>query len=121
MVGNWSSNEGVLFNEDWEILSDTLMTGLGYSLQENDTVFKEDLKIFLENGNLFYAARVGESDQFIAFKLKEATRDRWVFENQEHDYPNIISYEIDNHHLVATTTNSNGNKKIEFKMKRSTK
>lgn len=70
--GTWSSSEGVLFNEYWEIKSDTMMTGLGYSLQENDTAFKETLKIYLDGIDIFYAAKVGESDQFIAFKLKEA-------------------------------------------------
>ncbi|MEE4258306.1 MAG: DUF6265 family protein [Bacteroidales bacterium] len=121
LKGVWSSMEGVLFNEYWEINSDTLMTGLGYSLQENDTAFKETLKIYMNGNDIFYAAKVGRSDQFITFKLKEAKRDSWVFENHEHDYPNIISYIIDDNQLVAATANSNGNKKIEFIMKRTTK
>lgn len=121
LEGVWSSSEGVLFNEYWKIKSDTLMTGLGYSLQENDTAFKEILKIYLNGNDVFYAAKVGKSDEFIKFKLKEAKRDRWIFENQAHDYPNIISYAIEEDVLVAATTNSNGNKKIEFKMKRKTK
>ncbi|MCB2207189.1 MAG: hypothetical protein KQH67_02730 [Bacteroidetes bacterium] len=118
LEGAWSSSEGVLFNEYWEIKSDTLMIGVGFSLQEYDTAFKEELKIYLGGGDLFYAAKVGESDKFIKFKMKEAKRNRWVFENHEHDYPNIIIYEIDKDRLVAYTTNSNGNKKIEFRMKR---
>jgi len=116
--GKWTSSESVLFNEYWHIKSDTLLLGLGFSLHENDTVFKEELKIFYLDGNVFYGAKVGESDQFILFKLTKAGKDSWIFENPEHDYPNIISYEIDGEHLFATTTNSNGNKKIEFIMKR---
>ncbi len=75
LIGTWSSSQGVLFNEYWKSRSDTLMTGLGYSLQENDTVFKESLKIYYQDGHIFYAAKVGDNEQFIEFKLKEAKRD----------------------------------------------
>lgn len=118
LQGKWVSTESVLFNEYWVIKSDTLLKDQGYSLQENDTVFKEELKIYLDAGSIYYAVKVGDSDQFILFKLKEAKRSSWVFENHKHDYPNIISYKIDGEKLMATTTNSNGNKKIEFVMKR---
>ena len=118
LEGKWSSSEGVLFNESWNVISDTMLAGEGFSLQEKDTVFKEELRIFLKEGQVFYAAKVGESDQFVTFRLNEAKRNSWVFENHNHDYPNIISYKIDEDELIATTTNSNGNKKIEFVMKR---
>ena len=43
----------------------------------------------------------------------------WIFENKTHDYPNIINYKLlNNNELTVATTNSNGNKKIEFVMKR---
>jgi hypothetical protein len=116
--GKWSSSESILFNEYWQIKSDTLLLGLGYSLQDNDTVFKEELKIFYHDDNVFYGAKVGEREQFVLFELMKARKDNWIFENPDHDYPNIISYEIDGDRLVASTTNSNGNKKIEFIMKR---
>jgi hypothetical protein len=116
--GKWSSSQGILFNEYWQIKSDTLLLGLGYSLQDNDTVFKEELKIFYLDAHVFYGAKVGDTDQFVLFKLVKAGKNNWIFENHEHDYPNIINYEIDKGRLVASTANSNGNKKIEFIMKR---
>lgn len=120
LEGKWMASQNILFNEQWEIESDTLFEGLGYSLQGADTAFAEELKIFYNEGEVFYAVKVGNSDTFINFKLEKAKRNSWVFENGEHDYPNIISYKINGDELVATTTNSNGNKKIEFKMKRIT-
>jgi len=118
LEGSWSSTKGVLFNENWRVKNDTLLVGIGFSLQGNDTAFKEELKIFLTDGQVFYAAKVGENDQYVTFKLSEAKRNSWVFENHDHDYPNIISYRMVNDELVAATSNSNGNKKIEFVMKR---
>lgn len=118
LKGKWSSSESILFNEFWQIKSDTLMLGLGYSLQENDTVFKEKLKIFYHHDSVFYGAKGGRSDQFVLFKLAKAGKNNWIFKNPEHDYPNIIRYEINGEFLTASTSNSKGNKKIEFKMKR---
>lgn len=118
LEGLWSSSRGVLFNENWQAVTDTLMLGTGFSLQDKDTAFKEELKIFLKNKQVFYAAKVGESDHFVEFQLNMAKRNTWVFENHDHDYPNIITYKIDADELIATTTNSDGHKKIEFVMKR---
>lgn len=118
LEGKWTS-QNVQFNEHWEIKSDTLMLGMGFSLQENDTAFKEELKIYYKEGIVYYAAKVGGSLQFVSFKLIEAKKNLWIFENKTHDYPNIISYKLlNNNELIAVTTNSNGNKKIEFVMKR---
>ncbi len=119
LEGKWMSSQNVQFNEYWEIKTDTLMRGVGFSLQENDTAFKEELKIYYKEGIVYYAAKVGDSPQFVSFKLIEAKKNLWVFENKTHDYPNIISYKLlDDNKLTAATTNSNGNKKIEFVMKR---
>ena len=118
LEGKWTS-QNIQFNEYWEIKSDTLIQGVGFSLQENDTAFKEELKIYYKEEIVYYAAKVGGSPQFVSFKLIEAKKNLWVFENKTHDYPNIISYKLlNNNELIVATTNSNGNKKIEFVMKR---
>ena len=118
LEGTWSSSSGVLFSENWQVVTDTLMIGTGFSLQNKDTAFKEVLKIFLNNHQVFYAAKVGDSERFVVFKLNVAKRNTWIFENYDHDYPNIITYKIDDDELIASTTNSDGHKKIEFIMKR---
>ena len=118
LEGKWTS-QNIQFNEYWEIKSDTLLQGLGFSLQQNDTAFKEELKIYYKKEIVYYAAKVSSSPQFVSFKLIEAKKNLWVFENKTHDYPNIISYKLlNNNELIVATTNSNGNKKIEFVMKR---
>ena len=73
LEGKWTS-QNVQFNEYWEIKSDTLMQGMGYSLLENDTAFKEKLKIYYEEGIVYYAVKVVGSPQFVSFKLIEAKK-----------------------------------------------
>ena len=120
LEGKWFSTEGPQFNEQWKVVNDSLMIGVGFSMNEGDTAFKEQLKIYRSGDQVFYGAQVGENNNFIYFKLKEARIRSWMFENPVHDYPNIIQYKlIDEHTLVAKTTNMRGNKEVIFKMKKS--
>ncbi len=117
LAGNWSSQQ-IQFFETWEVMSDTLMEGMGYSLQEKDKAFKEMMKFYYEDKNVFLAVKQGLEEDYTLFKLTEAERNKWVFENKTNEYPNIITYEISGDDLLASIMNSKGHKKIEFKLKR---
>jgi len=117
LAGNWSS-EQVQFFEAWEVVSDTLMKGIGYSLQEKDTVFKETMKIFYTDNRVILSVKQDEERAYTQFGMTEARRDKWIFENRQNNYPNIITYEISGDELTAAIMNSRGNRKIEFNMKR---
>jgi hypothetical protein len=117
--GKWSSKEGVLFNEHWQVVNDSLMTGLGFSLKGTDTAFVEKMKIYLNGDSVYFAAKTDSKEGFVSFTLKEAGRKKWVFVNTAHDYPNIIQYEVkDDTLLSAFIANIRGNKKVEFNLKR---
>ncbi len=117
LVGEWQAKSGVLFNESWTYESDSLLSGFGYSMKEQDTLFIEKLKIYLHHDTVYYAAFTEENNKYIDFKLVSAGRSEWVFENPKHDYPNIISYSIKNDTLLhAFTANIRSNKKISFDM-----
>jgi len=92
LAGSWSSQQ-VQFFEVWEVTSDTLMEGIGYSMKGADTVFKETLKFFCKEESVFLAVKQGDESNYTLFKLIEAGRYRWVFENKMNEYPNIIIYE----------------------------
>jgi hypothetical protein len=117
--GKWSSTEGVLFNEHWRLVNDSLMTGIGFSLSGTDTVFLEKMKIYLQSDSLYFAAKTDPKKDFVKFKLAEAKKRKWTFINETHDYPNIIQYEIKKDTLLyAFIANIRGNKKVEFNLKR---
>jgi hypothetical protein len=119
LEGTWTTTEGTQFNEVWTVENDSLLTGVGYSLNGTDTAFKEILKIFRIGDNVVYGALVGENDGYIHFGLKDSGRNKWSFVNPEHDYPNIIKYKlISDSVLEASTTNIRGNKEIKFIYKR---
>ena len=117
--GAWTSYEGVQFNENWWIVNDSLMKGVGYSMKGSDTAFSEYLSLKRVGDSVYYGALVPDNNVYIYFNLNEAYRNKWVFINQQHDYPNIITYDLKNDTLLtATTSNIRGNKKIEFKLKK---
>lgn len=119
LSGVWTSYEGVQFNEKWWIVNDSLMKGIGFSMKDSDTAFSEYLSLKRVGDSVYYGAFVPENDGYIYFSLSEARRGKWTFENQHHDYPNIITYDLKNDTLLtATTSNIRGNKKIEFKLKK---
>lgn len=122
LEGTWATYEGTKFSESWKIINDSLMHGIGFSLNGTDTAFKEQLQIKRIGDSLFYGALVKENDGYVFFKLEEAGRNKWVFKNPVHDYPNIIDYKIkDKEVLEATTSNIRGNKKIAFKLRKVSK
>jgi hypothetical protein len=119
LEGKWSSKERILFNEHWQVVNDSLMEGIGFSLKENDTVFLEKMKMFIKNDSVYFAAQTDPKKEFVSFTLTEAGRNKWEFVNAAHDYPNIIHYEIkDDTLLNAFIANIRGNKKVEFNLKR---
>ncbi|HEY9115988.1 MAG TPA: DUF6265 family protein, partial [Bacteroidales bacterium] len=104
LEGRWSSKEGVLFNEHWQVANDSLMTGLGFSLKGEDTAFVEKMKVYLNGDSVYFAAKVDQKKDFVIFTLTEAGRNKWVFVNAAHDYPNIIQYEIKDDTLLYAFT-----------------
>lgn len=117
--GNWTSYEGTRFNEYWEKINDSLMKGIGFSLNGQDTVFSEQLLIKQTGDSIYYGALVSENKGYVFFKLEEAGRNYWKFVNAAHDYPNIIEYKMRHDILMeASTSNIRGNKRIVFKLRK---
>lgn len=101
--------------ERWERKGD-LMQGWGVSMNGTDTSFVEKLKIVVKEGELHYVADVPENQQPVYFKLTTITETGFVCENQQHDFPKVISYQRDGSKLKATIL-GNG-KAIDFLFER---
>ncbi len=119
LQGKWASTGQTLFNEQWQVVSDTLMTGSGFSLNGKDTVFMERLKIFRTGDSIWYAAQPGPKKDYVFFKLDDAGYRHWTFKNPENDYPGIIRYKLKRDTILQTrTTNIRGNKEVIFTFKK---
>lgn len=119
LQGKWRTIEGPDFIELWELKNENLLSGLGLSLDGEDTVFSESLQIYLKDEEVFYAALVEENENYVPFRLENALKDHWQFVNPDHDYPNIIEYTLlDDSTLQACTMNLRRKKELKFIMRK---
>ncbi len=88
-------SDSVLTKEEWTVQGDTLLSGIGLAVaNNNDTLFYERLKIGFRNNTLYYIPTVqGQNNgEEIVFKLTALSDTHFVFENPLHDFPKKISY-----------------------------
>lgn len=102
LEGMWESKNNIIFFEKWKLIDDSTLSGKGYSLRDRDTVFSEVLRLNLRNGKITYLAKDPDQNRGAAvpFGLEKATRNKFIFENLEHDYPNRITYEFEKDSLL---------------------
>ncbi len=97
LCGKWMDiNEDTAFNEEWKRVDEGLLEGRGYVLSENDTVFIESLAIEIENGEAVYQAQVSNqnNERKVPFEALEQSKNKIIFENVQHDFPQRIIYEL---------------------------
>jgi len=119
LIGTWENQtkKGAIY-ESWVKISDTELSGRSYKIQENDTIVFETIQLFQQEDKLFFIPKVKNqnNNQSIRFLSTFVSKDKMVFENQEHDFPQIISYsKIEKDSLVAITSGIENNEKRQIK------
>ena len=90
--------------EQWKKINDHEFIGLGVTLQGTDTVFVEKLKITVEGNEIHYVADIPENPKPIHFTFTSISSGHFTCENQKHDYPKKISYQLEKNILTAQTS-----------------
>lgn len=95
IIGSWQniSSDGELY-EIWTKTNDSLYSGYGFMLLNNDTVFSEKISLQLKGNDLLYIPTVKNQNngEPVSFKLVSDINGEFVFENKEHDFPQRIIY-----------------------------
>ncbi len=93
LKGKWSRvTANVEQFETWNIVSDSILVGEGYSIKSNNEKVTEKLTIKWVDNKLVYIADVPHNKQPVVFQNVVLNDTLAVFENKSHDYPNKISY-----------------------------
>jgi len=92
LEGQWVDATG--YNEQWSIMENDTMWGEGLVIEHGELRLIEKLRIVNRTQVFVYQATVqGQNDgKTIGFPLVAANDSTLVFENQNHDFPNRISY-----------------------------
>lgn len=96
LTGKWADTSGENeFFEVWKPDGDN-MQGTGVVMSNGDTVFIEHLGIVSRNDKWYYSARIdgANNNEPVFFEYMEKSSDYLVFENPQHDFPQLIQYQF---------------------------
>lgn len=124
LIGTWENKtqRGSIY-ETWAKENEVELSGKSYILKEKDTIVFETIQLLQEQNSLFYIPKVKNQngDLPVRFSSKIVSDKELVFENPQHDFPQIISYiQINADSLVAqiSGTKNGKDRKQTFPMKR---
>jgi len=97
LLGKWENQtQRGRMVEEWSKLNDTTFAGRSYMITATDSIALESIVLKKEGSDLYYIPTVKgqNNDQPVKFKLISADGKALVFENPAHDFPQKISYTL---------------------------
>ncbi|MGK6352442.1 DUF6265 family protein [Parapedobacter sp. DT-150] len=124
LIGTWENKtpKGSLY-ESWSQSNDSGFIGKSYFLNDKDTAMFETIQLVEKEQKLYYIVSVANQNDGlpVSFASTTITDNVLVFENPQHDFPQVITYtKINSDSLVAEISGiRNGQeRKQTFPMKR---
>jgi hypothetical protein len=120
IAGDYTDSEKNFF-ESWKISGDSLLNGVGYSVNGADTGFRESLSIRKVDDVWNYIVFTGNTET--RFIMANSSFDSLVFENTENEFPKRITYikKPENSILAIVENPGNPQMKILFNLTPKTK
>lgn len=104
MLGSWirtnDSNGNKTF-ENWKKISSEEYSGFGYTLNNGDTIFQENLRIF-SKGQYWNLQVTGEVGAPVLFAISDFSSKKFTAVNEANEFPKKIIYERRGDQLQAT-------------------
>lgn len=116
IVGVWKHGQKEVF-EKWTKVNANEYRGVSYNLEKGYATIEEQMRIVSEKNGEWYFEAILESNNNIPVRFK------WVpdpmvqlkFVNEQHDFPNIISYKREAYDIMnARISNMDGSKTMVF-------
>ena len=93
LAGTWSNTlRGEESVEVWSRPEHGAMSGHGASIRDGRTLFWEGLTMVEEQGSVTYLPFPAGRPNSVTFELTKLAPGHLVFENPEHDFPQLIEY-----------------------------
>ena len=124
LLGTWENKtpRGSVF-ETWNQEDNHCFVGKSYMIKEKDTLVFENIKLIEQEKTLYYIPVVKNQNDGLPVKFKASfiSNEKLIFENPEHDFPQMITYtKINSDSLVAQISGviKGKERKQTFPMKR---
>lgn len=119
LLGKWirlNEEEGMETFENWEKISDTEYSGIGFTMQNGDTLKQERIKLIKSNSSWNLEVKVPEESESIIFNMTSYDMEEFTCENEVIDFPNKIKYWKNGDKINASV--SGGEMEIPFEFER---
>lgn len=80
--------------ESWTKINENELSGINFKVNGSDTIISETIKLIGDGTTLLYIPQVNgqNNNQPVRFTLKSVSENKIVFENSQHDFPQVIAY-----------------------------
>ncbi len=119
LTGKWKrlkEETGKETFENWDKISPTEYAGIGFTMQNGDTIKQERIRIIKQNGKWDLLVKAPEDIEFITFPITELKKVEFTCTNDSLDFPKQIMYWKNGEKLHASVAGDSI--KIEFEFER---
>lgn len=119
LLGSWkrvNDSEGKQTYEHWKKLTKNVYEGIGCTLKEGDTIWKESIKLHQVAKEWHFEVRGKNELKPTVFRITEIGKSSFICENEANEFPKKIEYKLVDSGLKATI--SGGEDKVDFNFKR---
>lgn len=95
LLGNWkrcNEEQGKETFENWRKVSNSEYFGIGFTMQDGDTIKQEKINLINQNGKWDLVVKVPEDTKSIIFKMTDLNKHSFTCENDSLDFPKLIKY-----------------------------
>lgn len=117
ILGKWkrlNEEEGKETFENWEKISETEYSGIGFTMQNGDTIKQENIRLIKSNDRWNIIVKVPEETESITFTGISHSENEFTCENNEIDFPNKIKYWKNGDKINASVSNAEMEIPFEF-------
>lgn len=119
LTGQWvriNDSEGQTTYEFWEKESETEYKGIGFTMQQSDTIWKEHIYLQKKNRNWTFEVSGTNDNEATVFQLTSLEDNKFIVENKENEFPKKIEYQLVNNQIHAVI--SGGGPEILFEFEK---
>jgi hypothetical protein len=113
LIGHWTSDEaGKHYDERWVKVSDATFEGQGVTTRASDQsqVDGESLRLAEMGDGVFYIAKVAHNPFPLGFRMMRCEARTLVFENQTHNFPKRLEYELQDENTLRVRVSDGADK-----------
>ncbi|MEM1328086.1 MAG: hypothetical protein AAGI23_19165 [Bacteroidota bacterium] len=117
LLGTWqrlNDESGKTTFEYWTVNENQGYSGLGYTMQAADTIWKEYMKLVEVDEQWQLEIRSPEEEAATVFQLTDLQTNSFTAENLDIEFPNRIEYKHQNDTIYATVSGGDMNIPFEF-------